>query len=72
MRMKFSKNLRPQFRELLKQHGSLKSLAAFLGVSWQSVAMAKSRGYMGREMAYRAEVATGVKIKGLVKKGTVK
>ena len=70
MRMKFPDNIRAEFREFLKDMGSLKEAGAYLGIDWRYLAVMKSRGYMSKGPAATAEEKSGGKYwaVGLVKK----
>jgi len=55
MRQKFTTDIRPEFRRLLKEMRTLKGCADFLGTTWQNVAVMKGRGYLGVKHALKAE-----------------
>jgi len=60
------KPLRAEFKRLLQDKGSLGALADYLGTSYGSIAMQKSRGYMATEQARWAEKKSGGEYKAIL------
>ncbi len=51
MRMKLSNKIRPEFRRLLKECGSLNEAARMLATTPKNVSMMKFRGYLSESCA---------------------
>ncbi len=70
MRIKLSNKVRPEFRKLLKDCGSLKVAAELCDTTPKNISMMKFRGYMSVFCANSADMWSGGRYKArlLVKK----